>query len=346
MKRAEEGAGDSLSLPDFLLSHSGCKKAFDSFQTRIARETTPEAMPMSSLPSPPVSSPTSVSAVASQSPPNKEPFLASQLTIDNIHLTSPHKRYSPPTFASLSSPTESQIDEMMIDPPTPTFDSLVAKAISVDKGKSKPRSSLSPGPVYDLPSSSQNSPASSNNSSLESSRSLESSTSHEFVEQQLTQSMNIEEDSYDHRYSSQGGLHHQDQPTLSIIPGVMNEHTTPMPVRRQAWYGTLPSRRSSLAMPLGLGVGSETQNSTELQTFNLTPSLSKATVNTVPEHAFRSGTLQVSPSVNGRPPASSQSQPYSQTQSQSSSSSQASSLEYASYPLQTQAPYQSQSYTP
>ncbi|KAG6869329.1 hypothetical protein C0993_000082 [Termitomyces sp. T159_Od127] len=365
LRRAEEGVGESLSLPDFLSSQSNIAETHKPFQSTIAREKTQEVAPLPSLPSPPTSSPISLSTVISddepvhsessarhslqrsQSPPNTNPqrlFIASPSNIDETRLKSPHQRHSPPTFASLSSPTGSQTDEMMIDPPTPTFDSLVAQAVNVDKAQIKSHfTGSSPScPVYDLPTSSQDSSTSSNNSFSGSSESLDSSRSQEFVEQELTQRMDIDEDTNEHKQSSPGEILYQGQPTFSIIPGVMNERTTPMPVR-QAWYGTLPPRRSSLATPLAFGPESEMR--LKLQTSHSTPSQSsKAKVNALPEQVLRSGTSRLSSAVNGREPASSSPQSYSHGRSQPPS--QASSLEYASYPLQTQAPYQSQSYSP
>ncbi|KAG6854878.1 hypothetical protein C0991_012068 [Blastosporella zonata] len=333
LRRAEEGVGETLSFPDLLMSQP-------SVGQRITRDISPEAEPMLSLPSPPVSSPTSQSAFVYDdelpSPPqtgylarhSRRKLFSSDETSQRSEADDDQEMgHSPPSFASLSSPVASQSEAMLVDPPSPTFDSLVADAVRTNRQQPRTGSQTSrPNHIRDSASQISSSSSTSNHS-----QSRLSSASHDSVEKQLTQSMDIDND--DEPPSAQEPPR-QDLRALSMTPGIVNERAQ-VPVRRQAWYGTRPPRRSSLATPLRTSLNTEVRGSTNLRVSHSTPS--QLPNSRLPGHAFRSGTVQTSPSKVEKPFA------YSQSQSQT----QDSSFEYGSYPpLQTQAPYESQSFSP
>ncbi|KAG6821567.1 hypothetical protein H0H93_000076 [Arthromyces matolae] len=331
LRRAEEGVGESLSIPTVFMSQS---TSFQSDRARglssffidvsITHHTTEKSREIlaipSSLPSPPASSPTSLSAgvyddeALHQSP--SAHFHSQISSTQDSQLISSRQRQSLATFASLSSPTDSQSDEILADPPTPPFDSLVADAISATKVVST--SPVVARPIIKRAPLSQSS-ASSASSASSTSPSVTSLGSHDLVEKQLTQSMDIDEDPGDFSYSSPRAPLFPEVPHLRMTRNISSEHTPPMPVRKQEWYGV---RRSSRAVSGSIGPDNRHWQSTPSHVSS--------------EHVFRSGTIQISPSPNGKKSFSSQ-----QTSSQEDGS-----LEYASYPLQTQAPYQSQNYSP
>ncbi|KAG6911245.1 hypothetical protein DXG01_003112 [Tephrocybe rancida] len=365
LKRVEEGVGESLSYPDFLKPQPVLDDSQDIMKRKDIREITLE--PMSSLPSPPVSSPTSLSAAVDDdesyflSHPSSpirhslgllSPEVPSQQPQDNDDQQRSSLEH--PSFASLSSPMDSRTDAMTVDPPSPSFDSLVADALNANKQRIRSRSPVSshsrPSHIRNLDSQISISPSSSNNSY----------GSHDSVEKQLTQSTDIDQDVDLPNDLPPPEPVRSDLRTISIARNFTNEPSS-IPAQRQAWYGTRPPRRSSLAAALGTRIDSEVRGTTKLRVSHSTPSrLDEAAVYTLPENTFRSGTLQITPSLNDEEPRTysqsqvpspsqpqSQMQAQTQSQSQTQSETQESSFEYGSYPpLQTQAPYQSQSFSP
>ncbi|KAG6831390.1 hypothetical protein H0H92_010992 [Tricholoma furcatifolium] len=336
LRRAEEGLGDSLSLPDFLVSQSGTNESSSPSKHGRLEDTqkSPEPL-MPSHPSPPVSGPApdviggfeESSPVPDSALPARQflrslsfsPVISTQESNDQPSHTP--KNGSPPSFGSLSSPIASP-EEMILDPPTPPFELLVANAINATKQQTDVHPQTPPASLLNPEC----------NQGLQSSTS--SSTSQDSVENKLTQSMDVDEDKADKdllaEESQRSGF-----PTVRMAPQILNEQ---IPRRRQSWYGILPPRRSS-GKSLGM-VASEIGGN--LRAIHSTPSqLSKGTTATSPpfEHAFRSGTLQLSPSSHNQDPVA-----YSQPQispTQSQFEARESSLEYVEpYALQTQAPVQ------
>ncbi|GLB33969.1 putative serine esterase (DUF676) [Lyophyllum shimeji] len=342
-QRVEEGIGESLTLSGFGLS-APINETSNASKSR-AEENFAEAAPMSSLPSPPASSPTPLSfaeerryptgaaspSYAAYMPSSEAPRHISpplNLTNDTEDSSIPGARQTPPTFASLSSPVEPAF--IFDDPPTPTFDSLVESAIGANR--SQPDANLkqpSPSPQY------------LNDGTEDSQNSSTSSSSYESVEKHLTQSMDV--DDHTTMYPNAKPVWLQ-EPTLdSTASGVVSNQTSSQatPVRvKQAWYGTRPAR--SIASPaLGKKFSPRTHSASTQS------SKDDTRVETRSGHPFRSGTLQITPAAspsmaNGRHATYAQ-QSQSQSSTQSGSQTHDSSLEYVSYPpLQTQAPYQSQ----
>ncbi|KAG6833915.1 hypothetical protein H0H87_007926 [Tephrocybe sp. NHM501043] len=346
--RADEGFGDSLSLPDFLMNQPGLGETPNPVKHRRTDATSPEAEPVSSLPSPPISSPTSFSAALydedvplSASPALHRPTSPSNSISQMLssHAAEHHEaRNSPPSFASLSSPLSPQADGMMVDPPTPTFDSLVADAIRASKDRLQAHGGTPPPHPRHQHHSSNSQTSLFSSTSNHSRDSPHSSTSDDSVEKQLTQNMDMEEYEPNLKPSSPKKSRQLDPPTPSLAPNLMIEPIS-IPNRRQAWYAARPPRRS-------VAYKSEVRGSKNHRVSHSTPSqLYKQAVNASP--AFHSGALQISPPTNGNGEMaySSPSQPRSPTPSQSQT--QGSSFEFGSYPpLQTQAPYQSQSFSP
>ncbi|KAF8076562.1 hypothetical protein FPV67DRAFT_1471953 [Lyophyllum atratum] len=333
-RRVEEGIGESLTLSGLGMSTSSHVIASGS-KPRTIEENTVELELTSSLPSPPASSPTSAtfedvgqypydyaSAFAPEAP-LRNPFPPSHLN-DIVHedSTTPKRRQTPPSFASLSSPLDYQFD-MLADPPMPTFDSLVESAIGANRRRTED-SPAKPSP------SSQPGCGGTQGSQVSST----SSSSYDSVEKQLTQSMDVDDDiDLNSEPMFQPAFH-------STALGAVND-TTPLrgtPVRaKQAWYGTWSAR--SLTSPL---VDASVRNAlpTASQLSN-----KETQAETHSGHIFHSGMLRITPAASpsmddGGRSRQWQADPSTQSQSQS----QGSSLEYVSYPpLQTQAPYRSQS---
>jgi hypothetical protein len=377
-----------------------------------------EAEPSSSLPSPPASSPpprspTPSNGEAARSPevPTSSPFLdASQSPSPNIQQLSTNilarhdipttlqpqsteKRYTTPTFASLSSPVASPA--LSAVPGSPSFDSLVYEATSGKRKRTDERFPRAQSPSSQL----QN--------SQESQNSFSSCGSQDAVERQLTQSMDLDDDDTEYRHpraqitrsqaesenaitsqkdeviyrgeldwpaeSSRMSSSHQQSsqttPSRSLPPLQTQRHSPPTvstlntptgtihtpttSVRKQQpWYGH-PQKKRKSRQSSGVLVANVYQTDAGLSVSK--PSMMHSTqggrpsrdANSRPSgNVFQSGTLQITPPaqlVHGGSThdAGSQSRSpigWSQTQTQTSWI-----LHESCPPLQTQAPYQSQS---
>ncbi|KAF5388014.1 hypothetical protein D9615_000549 [Tricholomella constricta] len=361
-RRAEEGLGESLSLSGLGMSYSSQAVVPGEHKRRKINNNPVEAEPTSSLPSPPESSPTSLPPAAyeddgrlpfdaglpTRTPshsPSPEVYLHKSSSSSHVHNASVElsvtlqRRQTPPTFTSLSSPIEYPYDDMF---PDPTFDSLVENVIGSSRSRTNATSSK-PDPH------SQTEPGSIENDRISPSSSF---GSHASVEKQLTQSMDMDYDSN----VLEGPKPILPQPKPRSTTGVTfngaASDRTPLQVTpghgRQAWYGTRPAR--SHASPLINASQSASRRSTiqKSQSIASQPYSQETPTGSRTGHAFRSGTLQLSPTAsqalehNGSI-AHLQSQVHSPTNSQFQT--QDSSLDLSYLPLQTQAPYQSQSST-
>ncbi|RDB22544.1 hypothetical protein Hypma_010019 [Hypsizygus marmoreus] len=390
LRRAEEGLGESLSLSGFGMSHPSREDEASGSKIR-PEETSLEVELPSSLPSPPASSPTSLSHAISfeedegHSPPHaaspdhmfvrnsspknfhafdRQSLSRSRITPKNLTRSispmtpPPEQARDPgtPTFASLSSPLNSPSAETPDVPPTPSFNSMVDNAIGVKRRRNNDSEAERHRVSWFGFSESSHSQSSQT-----------SSGSHDLVEKQLTQSMDMSMDSPPRGHSAEVAAspppRERNLPAPISISAAQNmpvdaggcpSPPVATPVRtRQPWYGTLPPKRPRNAASSMVGAGQSVPRKRSSlyasQSIPSQPSNEDIHATSSEGHVFRSGTLKFTPvAAPSGDDHGGVADPYSQdpypSWTQSQSETQESSLDYLSYPpLQTQAPYQSQS---
>lgn len=256
-----------------------------------------------------------------------------------------------PSFAALSSPADSPTIPPI--PPTPSFTSQVKSATRKRKRQDKTPSKAPPRMKSRL---------------RDSFDSNSSSGSQDSVEKHLTQSLEVCEENYDTYLGDRldtGGLRHQPlqmetetplqspalSPAVFSLGGPSNSPAlVAAPTVRQAWYGThhppvastvkhKKNASSAGFHTLPVAVPPQLSNSHPETPTSGQPKRPRPTSLNI----YRSGILKIEPpvaeviqgTIHGDTPEDFDAQSQSQTQE--------SSLEYLSYPLQTQAPYESQS---
>ncbi|KAG5648916.1 hypothetical protein DXG03_000265 [Asterophora parasitica] len=256
--------------------------------------------PTSSLPSPPISSPTPLPAAFAEEGQAQ-------------------------TFASLGkdSPIEDPLEVQ-----DEYFDLTLESMITREIDRKIAPSTYSPPAAQQFPTPSAQDPQLSPSSSFGSQNS---------VEKQLTQSLNLDEAQEDLKYTPSQPRHIHDVPFNGVLGDRTPVQATPGLVR-QAWYTNQSSHSKRYT------IHSQSSSDSSSQPTSSPPNSRQETLTEARAKPVYSGsgTIQYSPSPAGQP--YSQSHIYSMAFSQSGTQDSELGLSYPPQ-LQTQAPYQSQSFS-